>query len=93
MRIGGLVFLPERAVVEGGMIHLDGKQYMVGPAIYEVRPTQQKFETALGPEFDAAAEVSYEPVYLSYEDWPTGMALDNAVAVDLSEVIPTKEVN
>lgn len=85
--LGGVVTLPENAELHGSLVAIDGRQYMLGPALYAVEPSPPH-PTILGEA--ATGAPSYNLTYCGYESWPPGFELDNAVTMDLSQPLGTE---
>lgn len=85
--LGGVVTLPENAELHGSLMVMEGRRYMLGPALYEVEPCQPH-PTILGEAAEGAP--GYNLTYCRYESWPPGFELDNAVTMDLSQPLETE---
>jgi hypothetical protein len=85
LRLTALVRVPKDATFSGSVIILaNGEEYSVAPAVYKVTPLPTgTVNTALAQQAEGAPTFQVE--YLSYEQWPECVALDNAVMASFSE--------
>lgn len=87
-RMGGFITLPSSSEPQEGSIQVDGRTYMLGPALYEVRPAAPA-PSIIGEAAEGLP--GYDVVYVPYQQWPPGLTIDNAVALDFSPPVDTKE--
>ena len=86
VRMTGLVMRPAGATMQGPLITIDGQLYAVAPALYKIVATDQQHASILGGSAQLNAAANVTPEYLPPEAWPAGLALDNAITCDSTDV-------
>jgi hypothetical protein len=86
IRMTGLVMRPAGATMQGPLITIQGQLYAVAPALYKVVATGQQHVSILGNTEQLNAAANLTPEYLPPEQWPAGLALDNAITCDSTDV-------